>query len=148
MSKYRYGWWGYVKYMIRRYPDLKSEYDSLRDTKITAEITVIPGGGGVSNPTENAALRELTPQKQKEYDAVCSAIIATRMYKNGEDRLKVIRLVFWDKSHTLEGSAMQVPCSYYTACNWHREFIYLTALKYGFISAEEYNKAINRKGCL
>ncbi len=29
MSKPRYGWWGYVKNMIRRYPSLKMEYEYL-----------------------------------------------------------------------------------------------------------------------
>lgn len=31
-------------------------------------------------------------------------------YKNGQDRLKVIKLVLWDRSHTLEGAALCVWC--------------------------------------
>lgn len=133
MSSPRYDWWSYVKGMIRRYPNLKQQYDALHETRITAPITGMPRGNNVSNPTANAALRELSPVNQKEFEAVHKAVETTRGYKDGVDRLKVIRLVLWDRSHTVEGAALQVPCSDITAKRWHRDFIRLTAKYYGLL---------------
>lgn len=140
MSNPRYDWWPYVKGMIRRYPDLKRQYDALHETGTTAPLTGMPRGNSVSNPTANAALRELPPIHQKEYEAVHKAVEATRQRKDGTDRLKVIELVFWKRSHTLAGAAMQVPCSYDTAQEWHREFIRLTAFLFGLLPEQEYTK--------
>ena len=138
MSNPRYDWWSYVKGMIRRYPDLKQQYDALHEAGITAPLTGMPRGNNISNPTANAALRELPLIHQKEYEAVYKAIEATKQHKNGKDRLKVIELVFWKESHTLTGAAMQVPCSYDTAKEWHREFIRLTAYLFGLLPEQEY----------
>lgn len=140
MSSPRYDWWSYVKSMIRRYPDLKQQYEALHEIRITAQITGMPRGNNVSNPTANATLRELSPVNQKEFEAVHKAIEATRSYKNGADRLKVIDLVFWERSHTLAGAAMYVPCSYDTAKVWHREFIRLTAFLFGLLPEQEYTE--------
>lgn len=84
MSKPRYGWWGYVKDMIRRYPDQ-------------------------CNDNERSAVR--------------AAIEQTERTSNGANRLKVIDMVFWKQTHTLEGAALQIPCHYETARHWHTDFI-------------------------
>lgn len=133
MSKPRYDWWTYVKGMIRRYPALHTQYLALHEPTITAQLTGMPGGGAVSNPTATAALRELSPINQKEHDAVRKAIAKTRQYKDGQDRLTIIRLVFWDKSHTLSGAALEVLCSLPTAWRWHGEFIRLVANNFGLM---------------
>ena len=53
--------------------------------------------------------------------------------QDGEERLKFIRLVFWDKTHTLEGAAMEVNCSDRTARRWHTDFIKCVARNYGLL---------------
>lgn len=82
---------------------------------------------------ESAALRELPSTSQREYKSVRKAVATTERYRNGGDRLKVVRLVLWDRSHTLEGAALQVPCHYKTAQGWHNEFIRLVASHYGLM---------------
>jgi hypothetical protein len=69
----------------------------------------------------------------KECDAVSGAIEATKRLDNGLDRLKVIRLVLWDETHTLDGAALTVPCGECTARRWHGDFIRLTAKLYGLM---------------
>ena len=65
MSKPRYGWWGYVKNMIRAYPGLKREYDDLHTQHITANMSGTGGGGGgVNRSLENIAMRELPRPKE------------------------------------------------------------------------------------
>ena len=132
MSKPREIWWGYVKAMIRRYPTLEQEYKALHEPSITSNISGMPGGRGVpSNPVEKVALRELPPTKQHELEAVQEAIKATRRMYGGEERIKLVNLVFWKRSHTLDGAAQELHLSERTARRWHTAFIYLVAEKYG-----------------
>lgn len=131
MSRPRYDWWPYVKGMIRRYPALAREYGELHTIPMTVNYSDHIGGGEACRSTETTAIRELPSTKQREYEAIRLAVETTRRYRNGADRLKVIRLVLWNRSHTLEGAALAVPCHYKTAQGWHNEFIRLVAGYYG-----------------
>ena len=133
MSKPRYDWWGYVKGMIRRYPQLKEEYADLHRQATTASYSGMPGGGGVGRAVEQVALRELPSTRQREYEAVRLAIEATKHLKYREDMLKIVDLVFWKRTHTLEGAALMIPCHYNTAQKYHSEFILLVAGAYGLL---------------
>lgn len=133
MSRPRYGWWGYVKDMIRRYPSLKEEFEDLHTFAVTPSYGGTAGGGGTSRATEDVAARELPSNKQREYEAVRRAIAATERMTASRDRLRVIDLVFWRQSHKLEGAALLIPCSYRTARRYHAEFIMQVASFYGFL---------------
>lgn len=135
MSRPRYSWWGYVKDMIRRYPSLKKEYAELHTQAVTPAYTGMPGGGNASRATELIAVRELPSNKQREYEAVKRAIAATERMSASRDRLRIIKLVFWDRSHTLDGAALMIPCSYRTARRYHAEFIMAVARCYGFLDS-------------
>ena len=69
MSKPRYDWWGYVKGMIRRYPQLKAEYEELHRQAMRVDYSGMPRGGGAHRATEDLALRALPASKQHEFDA-------------------------------------------------------------------------------
>ena len=58
-----------------------------------------------------------------EKAAVDAAIGATASVDGGDDRLKVISLVYFKKTHKLAGAALQVPCAYDTAKRWQGQFI-------------------------
>lgn len=137
MSKPRYKWWGYVKNVIRAYPGLKQEYEELHKQSVTANMSGMPGGGGVSRGTEEIAIRELSKPKQMEYDAVRKAIEATERMRTGQDRMKLMSLVFWKQSHTLQGAAMAVNVSYDTAIDYHGDFIMMVAFFRDLITYEE-----------
>lgn len=55
--------------------------------------------------------------------AVQAAIEATEALPNGADRLRLIDLVFWTRTHTLDGAALKLYVSKRTARRWHTEFI-------------------------
>lgn len=137
MSRPRYKWWGYVKNMIRAYPGLKKEYDDLHEQSVTPNLSGMPGGGEVSRGTENIALRELSGPNQAEYDAVRKTIAITEHMRTGADRLKLMDLVFWKNSHTLQGAAMVVHVSYDTAINYHGDFIMMAAYFRDLITYDE-----------
>jgi len=101
LSKPKYGWWGYVKDMIRRYPGLEKA--------------------------------EVYGNALKEKEAVKAAVSQTEALDNGKDRIALVNMVFWKKTHTLEGAALKVHCSKRTAQEWHRQFIRLVAKNFGLL---------------
>ena len=137
LSKPRYKWWGYIKGVIREYPELKKQYDELHRQNVTASLTGMPSGGSVSRGTENIAIKELKKPKQAEMEAVRLAIQATERMKTGKDRMRIVQLVFWKQSHTLQGAAMAIPVSYDTAINYHGDFIMTVAYFRGMLTYEE-----------
>lgn len=94
MSNPRYGWWGYVKWMIRGY--------------------------------KNGAL--LT---KAESEAVRDAVTETGQLVDGAERLKLVDMVLWKRTHTIQGAAMAIFVSDRTAQEWHRQFIRLVGQKRG-----------------
>ena len=58
-----------------------------------------------------------------EYAAVAAAIAETERHSAGADRLKIVRMVLLEGSHTLEGAALVVPCSARTAQRYHADFL-------------------------
>ena len=128
-----YDWWSYVKGMIRRYPELRRRYGALREGRLTADYSGMPRGGGDGRAVEGLAIRELPSTSQREYEAVRRAVETTEHYRNGQERLKVIELVLWKKTHNLQGAALQIPCHVDTAKVWHGDFIRLVASYYGLM---------------
>lgn len=133
MSKPRYKWWGYIRGVVRAYPDLRREYEELHQQSITAGMSGMPGASGVSRKTEDIAVRELPYTKQREYEAVRRAIETTKTMQNGLQRLRIIELVYWKRSHTVEGAAMRVGYSVDRGKQLHGDFIRLVAKNYGLM---------------
>lgn len=137
MSKPRYGWWSYAKHMVREYPTLKREYQEQQRQRITRDISAVPGYSVASRATENTALRQLSPAKQAEYDAVTRAVEQTKLLKTGHERLAIIDMVYWKQSHTLDGAAYAQGYSYENAKRFHRDFLRLVGLHRGLMDLEE-----------
>lgn len=133
MSKPRYGWWSYVKDMICRYPALCESHSLLLAQKVTPTYSAQPGGGGSGRTTEQTTVRAMTRNAAREYEAVHLAIQETRQLPGGAERLQLIRLVYWKRSHTLTGAALAVHVSFPTAKRWHGEFIRRVARNYGLL---------------
>lgn len=69
----------------------------------------------------------------REVDAVSDAVYATERTPAGDARLKVIRMVHWDGTHTLAGAALEIPCSERTAARWQRKFFEEVARNRGLL---------------
>lgn len=133
MSKPRYKWWGYVKWVIRDYPAKCEELKAMQNMAVTPSYSPQGHGSEASRTTELVALRGFTGQKEREYEAVRQAAEETANYRDGTFRMKFIELLFWKKTHTLEGAAMACNTSYRTARRWHTDFIMLTAENMGYL---------------
>lgn len=125
MSKSKDNWREEARRIIRAYPSYLRAEQELRDCRITPSLTGMPGGGGFNSKTETAALKELGPKAQRELDAVRRAVSTTSRYRNAKDRLKVIDLVYWRQTHSLQGAAQLCHYSYETAAEWNAAFIEL-----------------------
>jgi hypothetical protein len=144
MSKPRYRWWGYIRNVIRAYPELKKEYDALHQQSVTANLSGMPAAGTVSRGTENIAIRELPKTKQREYDAVRQAIEITSRINNGNIRIRIIDFVYWKRTHTVEGAAMKAGYSVDRGKQIHGDFVRLVAKCYGLMD-DEINEKRNKQ---
>lgn len=137
VSKPRYKWWGYVKAVIRYYPKYERELKDLRQTSVVAGYTGMPHTGGISDPTAQAAVRQLAPDAQREYEAVLLAIQRTRCMPNGPLRLKLIRLVYWDRSHTVDGAGLAVGYRSAQARRIHNQFVRAVAKNLSLLTEDD-----------
>lgn len=133
MSTLRYDWWPYVKGMIRRYPDLCLKEAALHDTAITANISGMPGGGKRTDKTADAALRTLPEVNRRELEAVRAAICHIEGLHSGKERMELVKLYYWQRSHTLFGAANAIHVSEKTALRWNRDFVMQVAENFGLI---------------
>lgn len=134
MSTPRYDWWPYVKGMIRRYPELCRQETDLHTTAVTPNYGGAPGGhGGRSDPVANAALRTLPEINRREMDAVRAAIRYIEGLPSGRERMELVKLYYWKRSHTLVGAANAIHVSEKTALRWNRELILQVAKNFGLL---------------
>ena len=133
MSGKRHKWWGYVKAVIRDYPEHCEALAALRKPSLTACGSSMPKGGGVGRPVEGQALRQLPAEDQREHDAVEAAVQMYSRVDGDVEKLRLIDMVFWARTHTLEGAAQALNVSYRTARRWHRAFIFAVAENLGLV---------------
>ena len=138
MSKPQFPWWGYAKNMVRKYPQYCREWEELKTISATPNYDAVGHGSGVSKPTEQVALRLLPKSKQVEFDAVREAIAETEQAASGQERINLIRLVYWKHSHTLKGAAYKIGLSEQTAWFYHRDFMRLVGVHRGLITRDEW----------
>lgn len=80
---------------------------------------------------ERSPAERLSQAELRERNAVRDAVRTAP-----KEQLAVIRLVFWDKSHTLSGAAMSVPCSYHTAKRYQQNFVLSVAKNLGLLGKD------------
>ena len=120
--------------MIRRYPELCSREADLHTTAVTPNYGGAPGShGGRSDPVANAALRTLPEINRREMDAVRAAIRYIEGLPSGKERMEIVKLYYWKRSHTLFGAANAIHISEKTALRWNRDFIMRVAENFGLI---------------
>lgn len=76
---------------------------------------------------------ELSGVELREHEAVKKAVDETMKMDGGANRLKVISMVHWERTRTLEGAALATPCSRSWAAKWQRDFFEETARNQGLL---------------
>lgn len=125
-------WWGYVKNVICAYPQLHRELLELqRGAQSSGEFASGSGRSVEARPTEGAALKTLSHQSQREHDAVEAALREAACARDGERIVALITTVYFRKSKTISGAAMELHLSTRTAVRRAGQFIWLVADKLG-----------------
>ena len=135
MSRYKFDWWPQAVWAVRNYPALKKEYEELHEQSLSQKLTGMPGGRCTARATENIALKQMPPQKQREYEAVRRAIDTTVKLPDGQKRKDLIDRMYWQgKKLTITQVMYQVNAGDALAKRWHREFIWLVGKNMGYVS--------------
>ena len=102
----KYAWWGYVKAVIRKYPQTCEKKES-------------------EPPLIGVALRES--------EAVRRAVADTEALPDGSQRVALVSMVFWERRDNLYGAARRLYISERTPVRWHTAFIKATARNLGLL---------------
>lgn len=70
---------------------------------------------------------------QNSVRAVDAAVDVTKSRKDGDERMKLIKTVYWDKTRTLYGAALNIPISERQAQRWNTEFLEIISKKMGWV---------------
>ena len=126
MSSPKHPWWSTARQAVRNYPIWKAELEQLHSQSVTAGEGGLPSGGEASRKTENIALRQLPPAKQREYDSVNRAVEITSLMPDGDRRVEMIRQMYW-RGNKMDISAVvyRIGIAEATGKRWHGAFIYL-----------------------
>lgn len=122
-------WRSEARTALRLYPKLKR-----RQGENEMQITPVYGGAAVqhsaSRTTENVALRStLTEREENIVSAVEFMLSMQRRYVNSKERLRMVELVYFKHTHTIEGAADEVHYSPDALWRWNGEI--LTAVYVG-----------------
>lgn len=79
---------------------------------------------------------ELSGVELREHEAVKKAVDETMKMDGWANRLKVISMVHWERTRTLEGAALAIPCSRSWAAKWQRDFFEEAARNRDLLDAE------------
>ena len=70
---------------------------------------------------------------QRELEAVRAAIRYIEGLHSGKERMELVKLYYWNRSHTLFGAANAIHVSEKTALRWNRDFVMQVAENFGLI---------------
>ena len=131
------GWKKHVKDLLFDYEQNKADLDyllqDLEGSCLSAQsISGMPRGGGTSDPTHDKAMELIHNRPterlcflEKAVNAVDRAIAITERKIDGAAMVRVFKMVYFDRTHTLYGAGISVPISEREARNWNTEFIKL-----------------------
>ena len=117
------GWRSEARRALRDYPRIKR-----RQGDNEMQITPVYGGAAVqhsaSRTTENVALRStLTEREENIVSAVEFMLNMQRRYYNADARMKMLSLVYFRRTHTMQGAAMEVGYNINTVKSWNTEML-------------------------
>lgn len=133
MSKPRYKWWSYVKSMIVLYPERVQAQNEKQSQKLTASYEAMPRSGEKTRVTEKTAMRSTGGTVGREMEAVRLALEEVSKLPDGEDRLKMIDLLYWQQSVDFEGAGQRLHVSSRTIQRWSQRFVYSVARNFGLL---------------
>lgn len=117
-------WRSEARAALRQYPKAKRRQNETGEMRITPAYNGMPGGGTASRTTEDVALAvKLTPHEENVISAVEFMMKMQMAYPNAQERMKMIRLVYFQRTHTLAGAALECHYSEDALKKWNSEIM-------------------------
>ena len=117
---------------LRTYPKAKRKQNETGTQQITPAYNGQPGSHTARRTTEDVALQvKLTPYEENVISAVEFMFRMQNAYPNAEQRMKMVKLVYMQRTHKLEGAALECHYSVEALKRWSNEILaaVYTALK-------------------
>lgn len=128
---------GYVEFTLRHYLLRQRELDEYKDDMLPSYTSKLDGigghGGKTSDITADTAMRRMTDTYIQRAELNCNAV---KVALRGIDDIdaKLIGMVYWNGTHTVEGAAQIVHVGKSTAYNRINAILYKIALELGEIN--------------
>lgn len=74
-----------------------------------------------------------TPKGEEAYRCIRTALAKTENSEDGAERLKLIEMVFFKRTHKVFGAAREIHISESTAKRWISDFVYIVAREMGYL---------------
>ena len=134
MSRYKHWWYPNVARALKAYPALILKKDEIRRNSIIAKYSSDPRAGGATRSTEDVALRDLPPGEAAIVDAIEAALDEVSRRRDGFEVVRLVDLVYFRRSHTIQGAAMVTNLTEITARRKLGDFINLVAKKLCYLT--------------
>lgn len=118
---------------LSNYRMLCAKKDALQSVKLVPTYDAMPHGNEVSRTTEGYALRTLPEQEEIVIKAVDDAISEILHHKDGEEIIQLITMVYFQKTHTVEGAGAKMFISRDTAWRKMSRFIQIVGKNMGYM---------------
>lgn len=132
-GRYKYWWRPSVVDALHAYKRLKEERESLKSTSMTANYNSMPKGSDPSRTTENIAMRQLPEDEERWVDAIDGAVEEVRTWKDGEEVIKIVELLDFKRSHSIDGVAYALHMHRNTVIQKRTRFIDVVARRKGLL---------------
>lgn len=128
----KYIWHGYVRKMIKVYPERCQQYEDLMEQRRTPIVDGTPGAKSRGDPVGNLLTQAEKTATYQEYWAVHSALQVCSV--RNPYLLDFVKLYYWRRpSLSLEQVADKLNYSPETVRKWNRKLIYAVATYRGLL---------------
>ena len=128
-------WKSHAKELVYEFPVNKKRVAQIEGDHILFDGQ--PKAPASSRTTDEKEMQLISDERyiflQNSVRAVDAAVVATESRKDGGERMKLIKSVYWDQTRTLYGAALNVPISERQAQRWNTEFLEIISKKMGWV---------------
>lgn len=122
----KYIWHGYVRAMIRKFPERRRQYEEMLDTLPGSLIDGLPHGHNYGDSVGGRLVKIESSAVYKEYSAVRSAL--AKCQGTNPDFMEFVKLYYWRRPGlSIEAVADRLHYSPETIRKWNQKIIYTTA---------------------
>lgn len=114
-TKNKHWWRPNVERALKAYPSLKDRKLAMQSPALTPNYNPMPGGSEPSRTTENLGIRQLSEQEESWLQAIDRAKDDMKQVSDGAEILALVKMVFFNQTHTVTGAAMERHVSLSTA---------------------------------